>query len=101
MYAIRSYYDYASARAELEAAQLHLAYATVQAPFAGLVLAGGMGRRVGGRDKGLLNYGGSTLVDHVIDRLSPQVARLVISANRNLNRYASFGHPVVSDDLPA
>lgn len=63
----------------------------------GLILAGGEGRRVGGADKGLLEYRGRPLVAHVIERFAPQVERLIISANRNLERYRSFGYPVVSD----
>lgn len=63
----------------------------------GLILAGGKGRRVGGADKGLLDYRGKPLVAHVIERLAPQVGRLLISANRNLDAYRSFGHPVLTD----
>jgi molybdenum cofactor guanylyltransferase len=64
----------------------------------GLVLAGGEGRRVGGADKGLLDYQGKPLVAHVIERLAPQVDTLLISANRNLDDYLDFGYPVVTDD---
>ena len=63
----------------------------------GLVLAGGEGRRVGGADKGLLDYQGKPLVAHVIERLAPQVGALLISANRNLDDYLDFGYPVVTD----
>lgn len=63
----------------------------------GLILAGGEGRRVGGADKGLIEYHGKPLVAHVIERFSPQVDRLLISANRNLDTYRAFGYPVVSD----
>ena len=69
----------------------------------GLVLAGGAGRRMGGADKGLLEYRGETLAALAARRLAPQVDRLLISANRNLERYRQFGHPLVSDrtsDLP-
>jgi molybdopterin-guanine dinucleotide biosynthesis protein A len=66
----------------------------------GLVLAGGEGRRVGGADKGLLDYQGKSLVAHVIERLAPQVDTLLISANRNLDDYLDFGYPVVTDDSP-
>jgi len=66
----------------------------------GLILAGGAGRRMGGTDKGLLDYQGRPLVAHVLERLSPQVGSLLISANRNLDVYAQFGHPLVSDDQP-
>jgi molybdopterin-guanine dinucleotide biosynthesis protein A len=65
----------------------------------GLVLAGGQGRRMGGVDKGLQELGGRPLVQWVLDRLEPQVDRVLISANRNLPRYGGFGHPVLSDRL--
>lgn len=63
----------------------------------GLILAGGEGRRVGGADKGLLDFQGRPLIAHVIERLAPQVDRLLISANRNLDAYRAFGHPVLTD----
>jgi molybdopterin-guanine dinucleotide biosynthesis protein A len=65
----------------------------------GLVLAGGKGRRMGGVDKGLVSLHGRPLVQHVIERLRPQVATLQINANQNTERYAAFGHPVVADDV--
>lgn len=66
-------------------------------PVTGLILAGGEGRRVGGADKGLLDWRGKPLVEHVIERLAPQVDALLISANRNLEDYMDFGYPVVTD----
>jgi molybdopterin-guanine dinucleotide biosynthesis protein A len=65
----------------------------------GLILAGGAGSRMGGADKGLLPYQDRPLVAHVIDRLAPQVDNLLISANRNLDAYAAFGYPVLTDSL--
>ena len=65
----------------------------------GIVLAGGQGRRMGGVDKGLVELDGMPLVAHVIARLAPQVATLVVNANRNATRYAAFGYPVVADTL--
>ncbi|MFI4904606.1 MAG: molybdenum cofactor guanylyltransferase MobA [Burkholderiales bacterium] len=65
----------------------------------GLVLAGGQGRRMGGVDKGLVEFDGRPMVAHVIARLAPQVATLVINANQNAERYAAFGHPVVADAI--
>lgn len=67
------------------------------AEVTGLILAGGEGRRVGGADKGLLEYRGRPLIAHVIERFAPQVEQLIISANRNLERYRGFGYPVVCD----
>jgi molybdopterin-guanine dinucleotide biosynthesis protein A len=63
----------------------------------GLILAGGEGRRMGGADKGLLALDGRPLVAHAIERLLPQVDALLISANRNLDVYRAFGHPVLTD----
>lgn len=65
----------------------------------GLVLAGGKGSRMGGVDKGLVDWRGRPLVAHVIERLAPQVDRILISANRNRERYEAFGHAVVADCL--
>ncbi len=65
----------------------------------GIVLAGGMGRRMGGVDKGLVPFRGRALVSHVIDRFSPQVDTILINANRELDRYQQFGYPVVSDAI--
>ena len=65
----------------------------------GLVLAGGRGRRMGSVDKGLQPLRDAPLVAHVLQRLEPQVATVMISANRHLDRYAGFGHPVVVDTV--
>jgi molybdenum cofactor guanylyltransferase len=65
----------------------------------GLVLAGGQGRRMGNVDKGFVELAGRPLIAHVIDRLVPQVATLVINANRSVERYAAFGYPVVADAI--
>ncbi len=62
-----------------------------------LILAGGRARRLGGRDKGLTRLGDQPLIAHVIERLRPQVAHILISANRNREHYAAFGFPVLSD----
>ena len=63
----------------------------------GLVLAGGRGQRMGGVDKGLQMLNGRPLVAHVLERLSPQVGPVMISANRHLDEYAAFGLPVLTD----
>lgn len=55
---------------------------------------------MGGADKGLLDWRGKPLVAHVAARLAPQVDALLISANRNSERYAALGYPVLADDLP-
>jgi len=66
---------------------------TAAAPsqITGLILAGGAGRRMGGRDKGLIEWRGEPLIEHVARRLRPQCRELVISCNRNQDHYASFG----------
>jgi molybdenum cofactor guanylyltransferase len=63
----------------------------------GLVLAGGRGSRMGGVDKGLVALNGRLMVEHVLARLQPQVGALLINANRNRERYAALGVPVVAD----
>lgn len=63
----------------------------------GLVLAGGRATRMGGVDKGLVPLAGRPLVDHVLERLRPQVGRVLINANRHHARYQAFGHPVIAD----
>lgn len=70
-----------------------------RADITGVVLAGGQGRRMGTVDKGLVELDGKPLVAHVIGRLAPQVGALVINANRNHDRYATFGYPVLSDAI--
>ena len=55
---------------------------------------------MGGADKGLLEIGGTTLLDHVLRRLAPQVGRIVINANGDPSRFAAWGLEVVSDSLP-
>ena len=68
-------------------------------PVTGVVLAGGLGRRMGGVDKGLQLLDGRPMVAQVIERLQPQVDELLINANQNLDRYAAFGHRVVPDSI--
>lgn len=69
----------------------------------GIVLAGGLGRRMSedgsGVDKGLQAFRDRPMVEHVIERLAPQVGALLINANRNVERYRAFGWPVVSDAI--
>ena len=64
-----------------------------------VILAGGEGSRMGGIDKGLVELDDKPLIEHVIARIEPQVSRLIISANRNIDHYQSYGYPLVSDQL--
>jgi len=64
-----------------------------------VVLAGGQGRRVDEQDKGLIDFSGKKLVEHVIDSLATQTQDIVIVANRNIDTYTSFGFPIVSDRI--
>jgi molybdenum cofactor guanylyltransferase len=66
----------------------------------GVILAGGLASRMGGGDKGLKTVGGLSILSRVINRIGPQVGRLVINANGDPARLASFGLPVIADDLP-
>lgn len=63
----------------------------------GVILAGGRAERMGGRDKGLALLAGEPLIAHSVRRLRPQVAELLISANRNLEVYQRLGCRVVCD----
>ncbi|MFB2639508.1 molybdenum cofactor guanylyltransferase MobA [Shewanella bicestrii] len=63
-----------------------------------VILAGGMARRMGGDDKGLVELNGKTMIEHTIERIKPQVKEILINANRNQTRYAEFGFTVLSDE---
>lgn len=67
-------------------------------PVTAVILAGGRATRMGGQDKGLVELAGRPMIAHVLAALAPQVDRLIINANRNLERYAAFGWPVVTDE---
>lgn len=62
-----------------------------------VILAGGRGSRMGGRDKGLVEYQGQRLIDSVLAKIVPQVDCLMINANRNHAIYQALGYPVISD----
>ncbi len=67
--------------------------------IAGVILAGGLARRMGGGDKALLQLGGETLLARVIAQLKPQVGEMVLNANGDPGRFAEFGLPVVADTV--
>ena len=70
-----------------------------KADITGVILAGGRARRMGGEDKGLLAFHGRPMIERIIAALRPQVAAVLINANRNLDRYRRYGHAVVSDGV--
>ena len=65
----------------------------------GVILAGGLARRMGGGDKPLVEIAGRPILQHVIDRLTPQCAALAINANGDPARFSAFGLPVVADSV--
>jgi molybdenum cofactor guanylyltransferase len=65
----------------------------------GVLLAGGLARRMGGGDKPMRQIAGRTILDRVIARLKPQCDRLIINANGDPARFESFGLPVVADSV--
>jgi molybdopterin-guanine dinucleotide biosynthesis protein A len=69
-------------------------------PTLGLVLAGGLARRMGGGDKALLRIGGVTILERVLERLRPQCSGIILNANGDPRRFASTSLPVVPDDVP-
>jgi len=66
----------------------------------GVLLAGGLGRRMGGRDKALLMLSGRPLVAHAAERLGSQTAHLIINANGDPARFAALPCSVVADETP-
>ena len=66
----------------------------------GLILAGGLARRMGGGDKALIEIGGRTILDRVIETMTPQCDGIILNANGDPNRFAGFELPVVPDDIP-
>ncbi|MDN4986397.1 molybdenum cofactor guanylyltransferase MobA [Bradyrhizobium arachidis] len=66
----------------------------------GVLLAGGLARRMGGGDKPMRTIGGRTILERVIARLSPQCSGLILNANGDPARFAAFGLQVIADDVP-
>lgn len=71
----------------------------MSAKIAGLVLAGGLSRRMGGAEKGLQLLAGQSMISRVIERFAPQVDRLAINANSEAEPYLHFGLPVLPDTI--
>jgi molybdopterin-guanine dinucleotide biosynthesis protein A len=72
---------------------------TIDRPL-GLVLAGGLARRMGGGDKARIRIGNQTILERVLERLSPQCTRIILNANGDPARFADTGLPVVPDTVP-
>ena len=64
-----------------------------------VILAGGQGRRMGGEDKGLIEFDGRPIIEILIEELKQQQVDIVINANRSHKRYQAYGLPVISDEL--
>lgn len=54
---------------------------------------------MGGQDKGLLEWAGRPLIETILDLIKPQVGKILINANRNKEKYSSYGYPVVADEM--
>ncbi len=65
----------------------------------GVLLAGGKSSRMGGGDKCLLPLSGRPMLEHIIKRMRPQIAELILNANGDPARFAGFGIPVIEDRL--
>jgi molybdopterin-guanine dinucleotide biosynthesis protein A len=65
----------------------------------GVLLAGGLARRMGGGDKPLRLIAGRPILDHVIARVGPQCSALILNANGDPARFAAYGLPVIADDV--
>ncbi len=76
-----------------------MAAAKPPADVAGVLLAGGLARRMGGGDKGLRRLGGKPIMDRILERARPQVTALLINANGDPARFKSYGLPVLADAI--
>ena len=65
----------------------------------GIILAGGLSRRMGGGDKGLLMLGKTTIIERVIDKISPQVGSLAININGDSSRFPDYKLPIIPDSI--
>ena len=70
------------------------------AKIAGIILAGGLARRMGGGDKSMRHLGGRPVLDRVIERLSPQIDVLALNANGDASRFDAYGIAVLPDSEP-
>ena len=72
---------------------------SLRSQITAIILAGGQGKRMGGQDKGLINFEHKPLIQYVIEKILPQVEHIIINANRNISAYGAFGYPVISDTM--
>ncbi|MDH5599718.1 MAG: molybdenum cofactor guanylyltransferase MobA [Gammaproteobacteria bacterium] len=72
---------------------------TITQNITAVILAGGKGSRFAGIDKGLVKLNNIPLVQHLVNRIQPQVSGIIISANRNLDSYKKLGFPVYEDEI--
>lgn len=72
----------------------------IEPAIPGILLAGGLARRIGGGDKAMRTVAGQTILERVIARLDPQCGGLVLNANGEPARFAHFGLPVIADSVP-
>lgn len=84
---------------ETRADALPCADALPRQDIVGVLLAGGLSSRMGGPEKSLLDLGGRPMLRRVLDRIEPQVGRIVINANGDPTRFAAFACPVVADTV--
>lgn len=64
-----------------------------------VILAGGQGKRMQGEDKGLIEWQGKPLIEHILQRLTGEYGQILINANRNIARYEKYNYPVISDSM--
>jgi len=64
-----------------------------------VILAGGRGRRLGGQDKGLLEWQGKPFIEHILNNIEPVTQNIMINANRNTGLYQQYGYPVIGDEV--
>ena len=71
----------------------------MQQPISAIILAGGQGRRMGYQDKGLISWQGKPLIEHVINRIAPQVTDIIVSCNQHQQQYRQYGYTLVEDSF--
>ena len=72
---------------------------TIRSQITAIILAGGQGKRMGGKDKGLVKFCNHSLIQNVIEKMQPQVEQIIINANRNTAEYEALGYPVIADAM--